>query len=100
MAKVFAMAIKLIDIEPDVVCGAVKWLILNRQKPDGIFQEDAPVIHKEMVVWGGLEPYWLMEWEGQCWVMGMSIGWPELGVETTMLRSSSSISHTGRLPGC
>ncbi|XP_010022318.1 PREDICTED: complement C3, partial [Nestor notabilis] len=57
VAKVFAMAIKLIDIEPEVVCGAVKWLILNRQKPDGIFQEDAPVIHKEMVGgYQGAEP--------------------------------------------
>uniref|UniRef100_A0A8B9TC73 Complement C3 n=1 Tax=Anas platyrhynchos TaxID=8839 RepID=A0A8B9TC73_ANAPL len=49
VAKVFAMAIKIVDIEPEVVCGAVKWLILEKQKPDGIFQEDAPVIHKEML---------------------------------------------------
>lgn len=56
MAKVFAMAIKLVDIEPEVVCGAVKWLILEKQKPDGIFQEDGPVIHKEMVVWGVPNP--------------------------------------------
>ncbi|KAM4643823.1 complement C3 isoform 1-T1 [Amazona ochrocephala] len=57
VTKVFAMAIKLIDIEPEVVCGAVKWLILNKQKPDGIFQEDAPVIHKEMVGgYRGAEP--------------------------------------------
>ncbi|NXI59921.1 CO3 protein, partial [Chloroceryle aenea] len=53
VAKVFAMAIRLIDIEPEVVCGAIKWLILEKQKPDGIFQEDGPVIHKEMV--GGYE---------------------------------------------
>ncbi|KAM7079811.1 complement C3 [Ciconia maguari] len=53
VAKVFAMAIKLVDIEPEVICGAIKWLILDKQKPDGIFQEDAPVIHKEMV--GGYE---------------------------------------------
>ncbi|NXK56955.1 CO3 protein, partial [Chauna torquata] len=53
VAKVFAMAIKLVDIDPEVVCGAIKWLILEKQKPDGIFQEDAPVIHKEMV--GGYE---------------------------------------------
>lgn len=56
MAKVFAMAIKLVDIDPEVICGAVKWLILEKQKPDGIFQEDAPVIHKEMVVWGDPNP--------------------------------------------
>lgn len=56
VAKVFAMAIKIVDIEPEVVCGAVKWLILEKQKPDGIFQEDAPVIHKEMVVWWDPNP--------------------------------------------
>ncbi|NXJ98500.1 VCO31 factor, partial [Corythaixoides concolor] len=57
VVKVFAMAIKLVDIEPEVVCGAVKWLILEKQKPDGIFQEDAPVIHKEMVGgYQGAEP--------------------------------------------
>ncbi|NXX21537.1 VCO31 factor, partial [Podargus strigoides] len=57
VAKVFAMAIKLIDIEPEVICGAVKWLILEKQKPDGIFQEDAPVIHQEMVGgYRGAEP--------------------------------------------
>ncbi|XP_010006476.1 PREDICTED: complement C3, partial [Chaetura pelagica] len=57
VAKVFAMAIKLVDIEPEVICGAVKWLILEKQKPDGIFQEDAPVIHKEMVGgYHGAEP--------------------------------------------
>ncbi|NWS78397.1 VCO31 factor, partial [Crotophaga sulcirostris] len=53
VVKVFAMAIKLVHIDAEVVCGAVKWLILEKQKPDGIFQEDAPVIHKEMV--GGYE---------------------------------------------
>ncbi|NWU73437.1 CO3 protein, partial [Pterocles burchelli] len=53
VAKIFAMAINLVDIEPEVVCGAVKWLILEKQKPDGVFQEDAPVIHKEMV--GGFQ---------------------------------------------
>ncbi|KAM9214319.1 complement C3 [Leptosomus discolor] len=57
VAKVFAMAIKLVDIEPEVVCGAVKWLILEKQRPDGMFQEDAPVIHKEMVGgYQGAEP--------------------------------------------
>ncbi|NXN19100.1 CO3 protein, partial [Indicator maculatus] len=57
VAKVFSMAIKLIDIEPEVVCGAVKWLTLEKQKPDGIFKEDAPVIHSEMVGgYQGAEP--------------------------------------------
>ncbi|KAE8620188.1 hypothetical protein XENTR_v10010139 [Xenopus tropicalis] len=48
VAKVFAMASGLTNIDKDVVCGAVKWLVL-KQLPDGMFQEDAPVIHGEMV---------------------------------------------------
>ncbi|XP_066196185.1 complement C3 isoform X2 [Sylvia atricapilla] len=53
VVKVFAMARKLTDIEHGEICGPVKWLILKKQKPDGVFQEDAAVIHKEMV--GGYE---------------------------------------------
>uniref|UniRef100_A0ABM5FQG6 A.superbus venom factor 1-like n=1 Tax=Pogona vitticeps TaxID=103695 RepID=A0ABM5FQG6_9SAUR len=54
VVKVFAMASKIVDtISTDVLCGGVKWLILEKQKPDGIFQEDAPVIHGEML--GGYE---------------------------------------------
>uniref|UniRef100_A0A8C0H4U5 Uncharacterized protein n=1 Tax=Chelonoidis abingdonii TaxID=106734 RepID=A0A8C0H4U5_CHEAB len=49
VAKVFALAKKLVLIENQVICGAVKWLILEKQKMDGGFQEDAPVIHEEMV---------------------------------------------------
>ncbi|XP_068854151.1 A.superbus venom factor 1-like isoform X2 [Aphelocoma coerulescens] len=49
VVKVFAMARKLTDIEHSEICGPVKWLILNKQKPDGVFQEDAPVIQKEML---------------------------------------------------
>ncbi|XP_043940642.1 venom factor-like [Protopterus annectens] len=49
VVKVFSMAHRLIAIEPQVLCGAVKWLILEKQKPDGIFKEDAPVIHGEMI---------------------------------------------------
>ncbi|NWT76864.1 CO3 protein, partial [Prunella himalayana] len=56
VVKVFAMAKKLTDIEHNEICGPIKWLILNKQKPDGVFQEDAPVIHKEMVVGGHLDP--------------------------------------------
>ncbi|NXM19308.1 CO3 protein, partial [Ploceus nigricollis] len=53
VVKVFAMARRLTDIDHGEICGPIKWLILNKQKPDGIFQEDGPVIHKEMV--GGYE---------------------------------------------
>ncbi|NWT15821.1 VCO31 factor, partial [Vireo altiloquus] len=57
VVKVFAMATKLTDIEHGEICGPVKWLILHRQKPDGIFQEDGPVIHNEMLGgYAGAEP--------------------------------------------
>ncbi|OCT90520.1 hypothetical protein XELAEV_18019135mg [Xenopus laevis] len=48
VAKVFAMASRMTYIEKDVLCGSIKWLLL-KQLPDGMFQEDAPVIHGEMV---------------------------------------------------
>ena len=50
VVKVFSLAANLIVIQADVICGAVKWLILEKQKPDGVFQEDGPVIHQEMTV--------------------------------------------------
>uniref|UniRef100_U3K9W1 Complement C3 n=1 Tax=Ficedula albicollis TaxID=59894 RepID=U3K9W1_FICAL len=57
VVKVFAMAKQLAGIEHGEICGPIKWLILNKQKPDGLFQEDAPVIHKEMVGgYHGAEP--------------------------------------------
>ncbi|XP_030635552.1 complement C3-like [Chanos chanos] len=49
VAKVFAMASDLISIEENVICSALNWLILNAQLPDGLFKEDGPVIHGEMV---------------------------------------------------
>ncbi|KAI5623490.1 complement component c3a precursor [Silurus asotus] len=49
VAKVFAMASDLISVQEDVLCSAIKWLILNVQLPDGTFIEKAPVIHSEMV---------------------------------------------------
>ena len=52
VVKVFSLAANLIVIQADVICGAVKWLILQRQKPDGVFQEDSPVIDQEMTVRG------------------------------------------------
>ncbi|XP_063787099.1 complement C3-like [Pseudophryne corroboree] len=52
VAKVFALAAKLTDVNRNEICDSVKWLILNKQKPDGLFQEDFPVYHQEMV--GGL----------------------------------------------
>ncbi|XP_027706662.1 complement C3 [Vombatus ursinus] len=49
VVKVFSMATNLIAIDAQVLCGAVKWLILESQRPDGMFQEDGPVIHQEMI---------------------------------------------------
>ncbi|XP_062975153.1 complement C3 [Elgaria multicarinata webbii] len=58
VVKVFAMAFKLVNtVTQEVLCGGVKWLILERLKPDGIFHEEAPVIHGEMVGgYKGAEP--------------------------------------------
>ncbi|XP_070272058.1 complement C3-like [Myotis yumanensis] len=49
VVKVFSLAANLIAIDSEVICGAVKWLILEKQRPDGVFQEDGPVIHQEMI---------------------------------------------------
>ncbi|KAM4749201.1 complement C3 [Rhinophrynus dorsalis] len=58
VGKVFAMAQTLTDIDSNVLCGAIKWLILEKQKPDGLFQETAPVVHQEMIggIKGSTEP--------------------------------------------
>ena len=52
VVKVFALSANLIAIDSRDLCETVKWLILEKQKPDGIFQEDGPVIHQEMIVRG------------------------------------------------
>uniref|UniRef100_A0A8C7JNL8 Complement C3 n=1 Tax=Oncorhynchus kisutch TaxID=8019 RepID=A0A8C7JNL8_ONCKI len=44
VAKVFAMANPLIVISGDVLCSAVKWLVMKRQRPNGIFEETDMVI--------------------------------------------------------
>ncbi|XP_066516756.1 complement C3-like [Hoplias malabaricus] len=49
VAKVFAMANDIITISEDVLCSALKWLVLKKQMPDGMFREDAPVFSGEMV---------------------------------------------------
>ncbi|XP_051992809.1 complement C3-like [Xyrauchen texanus] len=49
VAKVFAMANNLIAIEENVICSALKWLVLNKQLPDGSFKEGTAVVHGEMV---------------------------------------------------
>ncbi|KAM9101776.1 complement C3-like isoform 1-T2 [Sarcophilus harrisii] len=49
VVKVFSMATNLIAIDAQVLCGAVKWLILDKQRPDGMFQEDGPVMSQQMI---------------------------------------------------
>ncbi|KAM9312104.1 venom factor-like [Gastrophryne carolinensis] len=48
VVKVFAMATDLINIEKNTLCDSVKWLLLNKQQPDGLFVETAPVYHQDM----------------------------------------------------
>lgn len=50
VAKVFAMANNLVAVPNDMICGAVKFLILNAQQPDGMFKEVGAVSHGEMIV--------------------------------------------------
>ncbi|XP_054573438.1 complement C3-like [Eptesicus fuscus] len=52
VVKVFSLATNLIAIDSQVICGAVRWLILEKQRPDGVFQEDSPVAQPAMT--GGL----------------------------------------------
>ncbi|KAI7810846.1 complement C3 [Triplophysa rosa] len=48
VAKVFAMASRVVHINQNVICSALRWLIMNKQQPNGVFVEHAPVIHGEM----------------------------------------------------
>eukprot|EP00079_Xenopus_tropicalis_P019380 XP_012808980.1 PREDICTED: complement C3-like [Xenopus tropicalis] len=59
VAKVFAMSKEYTEIDDNVLCGAIKWLQLEGQMPDGMFVENGPVIHMEMVggnIEGAAEP--------------------------------------------
>ncbi|XP_073698369.1 complement C3-like [Garra rufa] len=49
VAKVFSMASNLVTIDDNVLCSALKWLVLHKQLPDGSFKEETAVIHGEMV---------------------------------------------------
>uniref|UniRef100_A0A8C1Q4C6 Uncharacterized protein n=1 Tax=Cyprinus carpio TaxID=7962 RepID=A0A8C1Q4C6_CYPCA len=52
VAKVFAMANNLVPIEEHVICSALKWLVLNKQLPDGSFKEESAVLSRGM---GGVQ---------------------------------------------
>ncbi|XP_061130030.1 complement C3-like isoform X2 [Syngnathus typhle] len=49
VAKVFSMSNQLVAVQRDVICDAVKFLILNAQQPDGMFREVGTVVHGEMI---------------------------------------------------
>ncbi|XP_044134690.1 venom factor-like [Bufo gargarizans] len=49
VVKVFSLASRLVDIEKNAICDPVKWLISNKQNPDGKFREDFHVYNQEMV---------------------------------------------------
>lgn len=44
------MAHHLVAIQDNVICDAVKYLILRGQQPDGVFKEFAPVLQSTMNV--------------------------------------------------
>lgn len=50
VAKVFAMANNLVAVPNNMICEAVKFLILHAQQPDGMFREVGAVSHGEMIV--------------------------------------------------
>ncbi|XP_066445604.1 complement C3-like [Eleutherodactylus coqui] len=52
VVKVFAIAKNVINIEDNILCDSVKWLISMRQKPDGMFNENIPISGQYMK--GGL----------------------------------------------
>ncbi|XP_055060092.2 complement C3 isoform X1 [Misgurnus anguillicaudatus] len=47
VAKVFAMANDLIEIQENVICSALRWLI-TKQQADGTFTETGPIYQSEM----------------------------------------------------
>ncbi|KAM9490571.1 complement C3-like isoform 1-T1 [Salvelinus alpinus] len=49
VAKVFAMANPFIVISEDVLCSAVKWLVMERQRPNGIFEESGTILTLSMM---------------------------------------------------
>ncbi|KAM3924663.1 A.superbus venom factor 1-like [Leptodactylus fuscus] len=53
VAKVFAMGQGLVEIDTNVLCESIKWLILEKQNADGRYKEDAPVLRQELV--GGIK---------------------------------------------
>lgn len=61
MAKVFAMADNLVAVPNNMICEAVKFLILHAQQPDGMFKEVGKVYHGEMIVRFPFAPHFYSE---------------------------------------
>ncbi|XP_072006362.1 complement C3-like [Engystomops pustulosus] len=53
VVKVFSLASSLVHVYKSNICDSVKWLILNRQNPDGEFREDSYVYQQELL--GGVK---------------------------------------------
>ncbi|KAJ8283506.1 hypothetical protein COCON_G00023560 [Conger conger] len=53
VAKVLGMAYNLITVGEDVICSALKWLVLNAQQPNGMFLEFGQIYQSEMM--GGVK---------------------------------------------
>uniref|UniRef100_A0A3Q1I2L2 NTR domain-containing protein n=1 Tax=Anabas testudineus TaxID=64144 RepID=A0A3Q1I2L2_ANATE len=49
VAKVFVMASNLVALDSKVNCNVVEFLILNAQRPEGLFNEVGSVYHGEMI---------------------------------------------------
>ncbi|XP_073478925.1 A.superbus venom factor 1-like isoform X2 [Aquarana catesbeiana] len=49
IVKIFSLADNLFRDDNLVICNSVKWLLLLRQKPDGLFEESTPVSNQEMM---------------------------------------------------
>ena len=64
VAKVFAIAQSLVDIKTNEICGAVKFLILHAQLPDGMFREVGQVSQGQMTVCTLISVTSVINW---CW---------------------------------
>ncbi|XP_034545799.1 complement C3-like [Notolabrus celidotus] len=49
VVKVFAMVYNLVQVDRNVICAAVKFIILNTQQADGAFREIGRVTHGDMI---------------------------------------------------
>ncbi|XP_054865811.1 complement C3-like isoform X2 [Amphiprion ocellaris] len=48
VVKVLTMASSLVAVKSEVICDAVKFLIVNTQQPNGVFREVGGIYHREM----------------------------------------------------